>query len=293
MELKAQAGALVIVRVISGSPAEQAGARAGDRIIAVDGRQTSSYTTDQAANFLQGPEGSLCTLVLGAADEADRQLTIRRQRVEVPSVDRVRIVDDKQGVGYVRLTCFQKTTRRDLEAALWRLHGEGLRSLIIDLRGNPGGLLISSVDIASLFLDSGVIVSTHGRIAQEDSTYSAHQEGTWKVPLTLIIDQESASAAEIFSGAIRDHHRGTIVGVRSFGKGSVQGIFQLDGSDSGLRLTTAKFYSPQGKPYSRVGVEPDVVVHQAAKPIDGTLTVKEDAMLNAALEIARNATLPR
>ena len=226
-------------------------------------------------------------------DEAERQVTIRRQRVEVPSVDRVHIVDNKQGVGYLRLTCFQKTTRRDLDAALWRLHGEGMRSLIIDLRGNPGGLLISSVDISSLFLDSGVIVSTHGRIAQEDSTYSAHQEGTWKVPLTLIIDQESASAAEIFSGAIRDHHRGTIVGVRSFGKGSVQGIFQLDGSDSGLRLTTAKFYSPQGKPYSRVGVEPDVVVHQAAKPIDGTLTVKEDAMLNAALEIARNATLPR
>ena len=293
VELKAQAGALVIVRVISGSPAEQAGARAGDRIIAVDGRPTSNYTTDQAANLLQGPEGSSCTLVLGAPDEAERQVTIRRQRVEVPSVDRVHIVDNKQGVGYVRLTCFQKTTRRDLEAALWRLHGEGMRSLIIDLRGNPGGLLISSVDISSLFLDSGVIVSTHGRIAQEDSTYSAHQEGTWKVPLTLIIDQESASAAEIFSGAIRDHHRGTIVGVRSFGKGSVQGIFQLDGSDSGLRLTTAKFYSPQGKPYSRVGVEPDVVVHQAAKPIDGTLTVKEDAMLNAALEIARNATLPR
>ncbi len=293
VELKAQAGALLIVRVISGSPAEQAGAKAGDRIIAVDGRQTSNYTTDQAANLLQGPEGSLCTLVLGAPDEAERQVTIRRQRVEVPSVDRVHIVNNKQGVGYLRLTCFQKTTRRDLEAALWRLHGEGMRSLIIDLRGNPGGLLISSVDISSLFLDSGVIVSTHGRIAQEDSTYSAHQEGTWKVPLTLIIDQESASAAEIFSGAIRDHHRGTIVGVRSFGKGSVQGIFQLDGSDSGLRLTTAKFYSPQGKPYSRVGVEPDVVVHQAAKPIDGTLTVKEDAMLNAALEIARNATLPR
>ena len=175
IELKAQGGVLVIVRVISGSPAEQAGVRAGDRIIAVDGRQTSQYTTDQAANLLQGPEGSVCNLVLAAPGEADRQLAVRRQRVEVPSVDQVRIIDEKQGVGYLRLTCFQKTTRRDLEAALWRLHREGMRSLIMDLRGNPGGLLISSVDIADLFLDQGVIVSTHGRIAQEDSTYTAHR----------------------------------------------------------------------------------------------------------------------
>lgn len=293
IELKAQAGALAIVRVISGSPAEQAGVRVGDRIVAVDGRQTSQYTTDQAANLLQGREGSICSLVLAAPGEAERQLSVRRQRVEVPSVDQIRILDAKQGVGYLRLTCFQKTTRRDLEAALWRLHREGMRSLIMDLRGNPGGLLISSVDIANLFLDQGVIVSTHGRIAQEDSTYTAHVEGTWHVPLTVIIDQESASAAEIFSGAIHDHHRGTIVGVRSFGKGSVQGIFQLDGTDSGLRLTTAKFYSPQGKPYTRVGVEPDVVVHQAARPINGSVAGKDDAMLAAALQIARNAALPR
>lgn len=293
IELKALDGSLVIVRVISGSPAEQASARAGDRIVAVDGRPTSQYTTDQAASLLQGPEGSICNLTLAAPGETNRQLAVRRQRVEVPSVDQVRIIDAQQSVGYLRLTCFQKTTRRDLEAALWRLHREGMRSLIMDLRGNPGGLLISSVDIADLFLDRGIIVSTHGRIAQEDSTYTAHQEGTWRVPLTVIIDQESASAAEIFSGAIHDHHRGTIVGVRSFGKGSVQGIFQLDGSDSGLRLTTAKFYSPQGKPYSRVGVEPDVVVHQTAKPINGVVVGKDDATLLAALQIARNAALPR
>ncbi len=293
IELKAQGGALLIVRVIGGSPAEQAGVRAGDRIVAVDGRQTSQYTTDQAANLLQGPEGSVCSLVLAAAGEAERQLSVRRQRIEVPSVDQVRIVDEEQGVGFLRLTCFQKTTRRDLEAALWKLHRDGMRSLIIDLRGNPGGLLVSSVDVADLFLDRGVIVSTHGRIAQEDSTYTAHPEGTWHVPLTVIIDQESASAAEIFSGAIHDHHRGTLVGVRSFGKGSVQGIFPLDGSDSGLRLTTAKFYSPQGKPYSRVGVEPDVVVHQTARPINGVVAGKDDAMLNAAMQVARNAALPR
>jgi carboxyl-terminal processing protease len=291
VELKARGGSLVIDRVITGSPAEFAGARAGDRIIAVDGRQTSQYTTDQAANLLQGAEGSICNLVVAGGDGTARQLSVRRQRIEVPSVDKVQMVED--GIGYLRLTCFQKTTRRDLETALWRLHREGMRSLIIDLRGNPGGLLISSVDISDLFLDQGVIVSTHGRIAQEDSTYMAHQDGKWHVPLTLMIDQDSASAAEIFSGAIRDHQRGKIVGVRSFGKGSVQGIFQLDGTDSGLRLTTAKFYSPKGKPYSRVGVEPDIVVHQAAKPINGAVAGKDDAMFAAALQNARNVALPR
>ncbi len=113
------------------------------------------------------------------------------------------------------------------------------------------------------------------------------------MPLTLIIDQDSASAAEIFAGAMRDHHRGTIVGVRSFGKGSVQGIFPLESSDTGLRLTTAKFYSPGGRPYSRVGVEPDVVVHQTARPVNGSTAAKDDAMLRAALDVARNALAAR
>lgn len=293
VELKAVSGELVIVRVITGSPAEQAGVRAGDRIRAVDGRLTANYTTDQAANLLQGPAGSVCTLVLSAPGEADRQVAVRRQRVEVPSVDQVRIIDPQQGVGFLRLTCFQKSTRRDLEAALWQLHRDGMRSLIIDLRGNPGGLLISSVDVADLFLPQGVIVSTHGRIAQEDSTYTAREVDKWRVPLTLIIDRESASAAEIFSGAIRDHHRGAVVGERSFGKGSVQGIFQLEGTDAGLRLTTAKFYSPTGKPYARVGVEPDIVVRQAARPVNGALAMKDDAMLTEALQVAQKAALPK
>ena len=106
----------------------------------------------------------------------------------------------------------------------------------------------------------------------------------------MIIDQESASAAEIFAGAIRDHHRGTIVGVRSFGKGSVQGIFPLENSDSGLRLTTAKFYSPEGRAYSRVGVTPDVLVHQTARPIAGPVAAKDDAMLSTAITVARRAS---
>jgi carboxyl-terminal processing protease len=292
VELKAVSGSLVIVRVITGSPAERAGIRGGDRILAVDGRSTEKLSTDQTANLLQGEDGSVVSLTVAAAAEAPRQVLIRRQRVDVPSVDQVRMLDASQGIAYLKLTCFQKTTKRDLESALWKLHRDGMRSLVMDLRGNPGGLLVTAVEVADLFLDRGIIVSTHGRIAQEDFTYKAREEGTWHVPLVVIIDQDSASAAEIFAGAIRDHRRGTVVGVRSFGKGSVQGIFPLESFDSGVRLTTAKFYSPSGRPYSRVGVEPDVAVHQVARPVDGTVAAS-DAVLTAAVDAVRQLTRPR
>lgn len=293
VELKAQDGALVIVRVISGSPAEEADVRAGDRILSVDGQSTAALTTDQAANLLQGVDGSVVALTLAASGQSPRQLSVRRRVVEVPSIDQVGIIDAKNGIGYFKLTCFQKTTARDLDTALWKLHREGMKSLVIDVRGNPGGLLVSAVEVVDRFVDHGNIVSTRGRSAQEDFTYSAHEQGKWRMPLVVIIDQDSASAAEIFAGAIRDHRRGTIVGVRSFGKGSVQGIFPLEESNAGMRLTTAKFYSPKGNPYSGIGVEPDVPVQRvrvAAKPVDGQMPTADDLMLTRAKEIARGAS---
>jgi len=294
VELKPADGELTIVRVIPHSPAQQAGLVAGDRIVAVGDRLTRDYTGDQAANMLQGEVGSLVTLtVVGPGAQQPRQVRVIRQRVDVPSVDDVRLVDAGRGIAYLKLTCFQKNTAHDLDQALWQLHRQGMRSLIIDLRGNPGGLLVTAVEVVDKFVERGTIVSTRGRNPQEDFTYSARPEGTWRVPLTLLIDQDSASAAEIFAGAIRDHHRGTLVGVRSFGKGSVQGIFPLNVAGSGIRLTTAKFYSPAGKPFVRVGVEPDVAVQRVAKPVDGALPVAEDTMLAAALEIASQPLAPR
>jgi carboxyl-terminal processing protease len=291
IELKVQANALTIIRVITGSPAEQAGIRSGDHIVSVDGQSTNSMSTDQAANLLQGVEGSLASLIVVGADGKERQMTVRRRRVDVPSVDQIGIIDRENGVGYFRLTCFQKTTSHDIDVALWKLQRDGMRSLIVDVRGNPGGLLLSAVEAVDRFVERGVIVTTHGRSVQEDSTFTAHVEGTWRMPLVVIVDQDSASAAEIFAGAIQDLHRGTVVGVRSYGKGSVQGIFPLDGTTAGVRLTTAKFYSPSGRPYSRIGVEPDRVVHQVAKVIDGQSLPadQDDAMLTAAVEVARSS----
>jgi len=290
IELKARSGQLEIVRVITGSPAEESGIRRGDRIIAVDGQSTLDLSTDKAANMLQGAEGTSVRLVLVSPSGQTRRIEVNRRRVDVPSVDKVRIIDRRNGIAYMQLACFQKTTCRDVDAALWKLHRDGMRSLIVDLRGNPGGLLVTAVEVVDKFVSRGIIVSTRGRNIQEDFTYSAHEEGTWRVPLVVLIDEESASAAEIFAGAIRDHRRGTIIGTRSYGKGSVQGIFPLAPGTAGIRLTTAKFYSPAGHPFSRVGVEPDMKVREVSKPVDGSsgeMAGLNDAVLEAAVRNAR------
>ncbi len=297
IELKANSGALQIVKVITGSPAERAGIHAGDRITEVDGKATAELTTDQAADLLQGQEGSIAHVSIIDANDQVRRLSVRREHVEVPSVDDVKIIDRDFGVGYLRLTCFQKTTSRDLDAALWKLHREGMRSLIMDLRGNPGGLLTASVEVADKFIEEGVIVSTRGRSSLEDFNYTAHKAGTWRVPLVVLIDGDSASASEIFAGAIRDHRRGNIVGQRSYGKGSVQGIFPLTVAGSGVRLTTAKFYSPNGHPISHVGVSPDISVQLAAKPVNGQILASmngsDDQVLAAGVQAARRQTAKR
>ena len=293
VELKADSGNLLIVHSIEGSPAYQAGIRDGDRIIAVDGQATEVVSTDKAADMLKGVIGSTVRVTILSPGQPARELMVRRDRVEVPSVDQIHIIDQESKVGYLKITTFQKNTPNDLSGALWKLHREGMRALVIDLRGNPGGLLTAAVDMADLFIEQGTIVSTRGRNAREDFDYTAHQPGTWRVPLVVLIDSNSASASEIFAGAIRDHRRGTVVGQRSYGKGSVQGIFPLATAGSGLRLTTAKFYSPSGREISRNGVLPDVTVQVSAKPelsdVAGGVApaANSDAVMDAGLAAAR------
>ena len=295
VELKSAPDGLLVVHVIPGSPAARAGIRAGDHLIGVGSRSIGGLSVDEAAHLLQGPEGSLVTLAVARGPGAARAITVRREHVEVPSIEEVGIVDNSSGVARVKITSFQKTTATDLEAALRRLDAAGMRALVIDLRGNPGGLLSAAVDVADLFLDHGLVVATRGRSPEEDFNYSAGRPGTWRTPLVVLIDGDSASSSEILAGAIRDHRRGTIVGSRSYGKGSIQGIFPLDAAGVGMRLTTAKFFSPRGLPYSGVGVDPDVSVHSVAKPVDGVLAAAtdpgSDSALAAAVEIARRTVV--
>jgi len=293
VELKAASDGLLVVHVIPGSPAERSGIRAGDHLVGVGGRSIGGMGVDEAAQLLQGPEGSLVTLAILRAPSPARAVTVRREHVDVPSVENARLVDADAGVAYLKLTSFQKTTAADLEAALRRLDAAGMRSLVLDLRGNPGGLLSAAVDVADLFLERGLVVATRGRSPDEDFNYSAGRPGTWRMPLVVLIDGDSASSSEIFAGAIRDHGRGTLVGARSYGKGSIQGIFPLESAGVGMRLTTAKFYSPRGLPYSRVGVEPDLAVHTAARPVDGVIAQPaDDPALAAAADVARRAARP-
>ncbi len=296
VELKTQSDHLEIVSVIPGGSAGLGGVKKGDKIVGVDGKKVIQLGGERAADMLRGVEGSYVVLEIKRSQPKLTSLRLQRRRVEIPSVDKVKIVDAKKGVGYIHLTNFQKTTVRDFDAALWNLHRQGMRSLIVDVRGNPGGLLTSSVEIADRFVSSGIIVSTHGRNPMEDFTHRAQASNTWRVPLVVLIDENSASASEIFAAAIRDHKRGTIVGHQSYGKGSVQGIFPLNVSGGGVRLTTAKFYSPKGTAISQVGVKADVTVQEVAKT-DGSNETADDAALRIGIQAAdreaqlRNARL--
>ena len=285
VELKADAGALLIVHVIPGSPAERAGIRDNDRIVAVDGRTTMELSTEEAAAMLTGAEGTSVRVAVQSPGAPQRELTVRREHVDVPALEGVRIAKTETGVAYIKIPAFQKTTARELEAALWELHRQGMRALVLDLRGNPGGLLTAAVEVADKFITQGNIVATRGRSPQEDFNYQAHYGGTWRVPLAVLIDGDSASASEIFAGAIKDSGRGEVVGQRSYGKGSVQGIFPLGYAGSGIRLTTALFYSPSGKKISKAGVTPTVEVRRVAKPGLDSLTAQAagDEMLARAI----------
>ena len=304
VELKADGGSLLIVRVIPRSPAEQAGIQEGDRITAVDGKPVDQVSTDQAANMLQGPEGSVVELTVRTRCGSWKSVRVARASVEVPSVTDVHMLDAAAGVGFLRVVSFQRGTPKEMDEAVAELVRQGMQSLMIDLRRNPGGLLTAAVEAADRFLPQGIIVATSGRVPQENLTYSAQGPARWAMPVVILVDRESASAAEIFAGALQENGRATVVGTRSYGKGSIQGIFPLANSEAGIRLTTAKFYSPKGRPYAHRGVEPDVLVQLAARPVDGWRATadgrgaaaadpkeaappSEDTVLQAGLNVAR------
>jgi len=259
VELWAEGNDLKIVDVFKEGPAFQSGLRKGDQLLEIDNVRVDDVGAKRAADLLRGTENSVVRLVFRRDTPSTQTIDVRRRRVDVPSVSVVTMVDQELRTGYIRISNFQKTTPREVDDSLRQLYGQGLKNLIIDLRRNPGGLLDASVEIADMFISSGIIVSTRGRNGQENHNYSAHMSGTWDLPLVVMIDEDSASASEIFAGAIRDQGRGLIVGRTSYGKGSVQGVFHNDQGNGGMRLTVSKFFSPSGNAISDRGIQPNLV----------------------------------
>lgn len=262
IEMKAEAGkGMLLVNILPESPAAEGGMRAGEYIVTINGVDCRSMTTDEAAKLLRGPAGSKVVLELYASTETSpRKGRFTRKAVVVKSVENVRMIDSAGGVGYIQMTGFQKTTADEMKAAVAKLEAQGMKKLIWDLRGNPGGLLTSAVEVLDLFITDGVLVSTKGRSFDQNWTYSAHRAGTHaNLEIVLLVDGNSASASEIVAGAIKDHKRGTVVGRKTFGKWSVQSILPVR-DKTGLRLTTAKFYSPHDHTYGKIGLRPDVEV---------------------------------
>ncbi|MBM3968832.1 MAG: S41 family peptidase [Planctomycetes bacterium] len=292
IEMKAEAGrGMSLVNVLPESPAAEGGLLIGDYIVGIDGHDCRNMSTDEAAGRLKGKPGSRVRLDVSGLTAADRRtVTVVRRAVQVKSIPIAKIVDESRGIGYIQMTGFQKSSPVELDEALQKLNRQGLRVLIWDLRGNPGGLLTAAVEVLDRFIDNGVLVSTKGRMGDQNMSYSAHRQQKWNVPLVLLTDENSASASEIVAGAVRDHQRGVIVGRKTYGKWSVQSIFPIQRS-VGLRLTTAKFYSPAGKTLGKIGVRPDVevelpdhvVLHRG--PMANSL--EDDPDIRKALDVAR------
>src|SRR5213594_823338 len=264
IEITVKDGTLTVVSPIEDSPAYKAGIKPGDQILKIEDEFTKDLTLMDAVKKMRGPKGSKITISIkreGVSELLDFNLI--RDTIRVQSV-RSRVLEE--GYVYIRLAQFQERSDRDLQRALEKHNSEkgAIRGLVLDLRNNPGGLLTQAVRVSDLFLDSGMIVYTDGRLEGQKQKYFAHKEGSWTdFPMVVLVNGGSASASEIVAGALQDHRRAVILGTKTFGKGSVQTILPLDDS-SALRLTTARYYTPKGRSIQATGIVPDIVMDQTA-----------------------------
>lgn len=251
IQITVRDGYPTVVSPIDGTPAFRLGIRGGDQIVEIEGESTEGWKSSDAVKVLRGPKGTKVTIgIRRPGSDKILPFTIVRDIIKVESVPYAFMLDDDAGVGYVRISNFARTTADELEQKLDQLESEGMRSLILDLRFNPGGLLQAAKEVSELFLEKGdLIVYTKGRLAQQNMNYYATSNAgrRWKdQPLIVLVNGSSASASEILSGAIQDHDVGVIAGENTFGKGSVQTVFELSPTKA-LKLTTAKYYTPSGR----------------------------------------------
>ena len=247
IQMDVRDGWITVVTPLPGTPAQRAGILTGDRVVEIEGKPTRSWTSDEAVKALRGAPGSVVHVVIERPGSATRlPFSLTREEIRFHSVQHALMLRDS--VGYVALTIFSENSDQELRAAIDSLRGRGMRALVFDLRGDPGGLLDQGVAVADLFLDPGQkIVSMRGRTKDSDRDYVDRRPQPWpQVPLVVLVDSGSASASEIVAGALQDHDRALIVGTTSYGKGSAQSLFPVTDS-SALKLTTALWYTPSGR----------------------------------------------
>lgn len=268
MEVTQEDGYVRVVSPIDGSPAKEAGIKSGDYITEIDGKTVLGLSLTEAVNVIRGEAGESVTLTIARMDEDPQDITLIRREV-----DRAVVTHEiKDGVPYIRISQFNEKAAPGLAESIAQLRRDvdgKLPGVILDLRTNPGGLLDQSIKISSAFLDGGEVVSTRGREGAEQQSYDAEPGQLLKgIPVVVLIDEASASASEIVAGAIQDRGRGIVMGMTSFGKGSVQSLIPLRGGrDGALRLTTQRYYTPLGRSIQGTGIDPDLFV--SSYPNDG------------------------
>lgn len=258
IEVTSENNKLTIIAPIDGTPADKAGLLPRDEIVFIDGQKTSTMTQDKALQILRGPIGTVVRLGIKRGDNNNFQVTLKRETIAMQSVV---FKDLSDGIFYSKIKSFQASTSKDYATGLRKIQNKStIKGLILDLRNNPGGLLNQAINIADLFLQEGTIVSTKGRNPDADSIFSAHNTSQkLNFPITVLINGGSASASEIVAGALQDQKRALILGEQSFGKGSVQTIIPLP-NGAGLRITTAQYYTPNGRSIQALGIRPDIQI---------------------------------
>jgi carboxyl-terminal processing protease len=262
LEVGMEDGYVKIISPIDGSPAAEAGLQSGDMILKLGKVPVKGMTLNEAIDIMRGPKGSKIELSIGRPGESQPfEVTLVRNTIKVASVRHSWL---EPGYGYIRVAQFQNSTGADVRKALEKLMAEQtLKGLVLDLRNNPGGILSASVDVAGLFLDGGNVVYTKGRLDNSATSFDADPlDVTNGVPLIVLINQGSASASEIVAGALQDRSRAVLMGTRTFGKGSVQTILPLSDSRA-IKLTTALYFTPNGRSIQAEGIVPDIVVERA------------------------------
>ncbi|MDD5730741.1 MAG: S41 family peptidase [Candidatus Omnitrophica bacterium] len=280
IEITVKDGLLTVVTPIEDTPAWKAGVKANDRIVKINNELTRDMTLIDAVKKLRGKPGEPVTIsILRESEKKIIELKIVREIIKIKDIKDARVLDD--GVGYVRIIEFRENTPNDLKMVMEMLKKQGMNSIIIDLRNNPGGLLDSAVKVTEEFIDSGkLIVSTKGRKTSQNLEFYSHAgHPITDLPMAVLINEGSASGSEIFAGALQDYKRAIILGVKSFGKGSVQTVIPLS-DGSALRLTTSKYFTPAGRVIHGKGVIPDIVIEDGKIETEATKTEESDIEKN-------------